>query len=278
MTRKHLILTLLLAGLLAPVTQAAPAPSSITWFPQTKGQQYQTYGLFIDNQSTLATLSGGSVWLSVAGGAALAEMHQFASEPQLTFSASVNAGSKRFNNRVTGQTIDSRLMVSWDTQWNEDFLVRIGYSHSSGHVVDDVYDKALEPPNYDGDALIFRNVFLGFHRWKLGVTLRPYIHTDPRGKVFAADEFFEYYPFWNSEAERPVFFVAGGAEQYGADQFDLSLHLQAGLLFGEPFAKKHTQTTRFVIGVYKGPDPGLKTYVFRNHKTHFFYGAIMFDF
>ena len=91
-----LVVTLLLSSLALPLAWADTG-----LLPASRDEQYRTFGLFIDNQSTaIFEPTGNNVWLALGEEVPLLEKKDWYGSPQLLVFASINAGD-RLNGSTT---------------------------------------------------------------------------------------------------------------------------------------------------------------------------------
>jgi|GEM_PF-4572732 len=129
------------------------------------------------------------------------------SKPQIVMTSSYFANVN--GNRLT-QTIDYRMMLSYDTTLNSDILIRVGYNDSSGHANDDIIDKSLLGLDLDEDNLVLRLVYKGNRKFRFRFTLLPLVHADPKRQWFSSNQFIDFFPAEQKVDRAANFFVAGG--------------------------------------------------------------------
>lgn len=252
--------------------------------PDSRYQQYLTYGLFIDQQSTLILRSGGRAWGALAGSLGLLEFSGWDSRPQLVAQASANT-SFRWNERrdtLLTETVDARVGLSVLWTLDPDTRIVTGWSHQSGHISDNVEDPGLIGPNLGNEILYVRWVLdlpesVGF--WRVGGTLKPFIGSEPGMKAFASDQFLEWSPWGITEtSQKPTFYFAVGLEELGVDQIRLNSHFQMGLWTGNHGKRMEGRSTaRLALGFYHGMDPRMKYAQFQLSRVRFAYFGLMFE-
>jgi hypothetical protein len=254
--------------------------AELEFLPESHHQRYQTYGLFIDNQTSLIYRDGGRAWAAVAATVALLGRKTPESSSQLVASASVNTAF-RIDDGLNPETADARVDLTWDTSLAGDWLISAGYNHTSGHISDGVLaeDQSLSPLDVGIDSLPVRVIYNGNEFLRPGITLKVLIFpSDPRSKLVSGNEFFEFYPWGHTkDTTRGTPYLAIGFEEYGHDRIELSFHGQLGAYFGNHRDSKRASSLRAVLGVYTGQDPRLKFYYGRNNRVTFGYLGLMMD-
>ncbi|NDF16144.1 hypothetical protein EB061_12635 [bacterium] len=241
--------------------------------PRSFHQSLSAYGILEDYQTAVLRQLNRRLFGQIGGTIALLGWSDF----QFAISGSVTSTSALQNGAILTQTVDSRTLYSFDTALGPSDFLRVGFAHASGHVGDDVFDRDLLPLNVDVHSLVLRWVHWASPTFRFGATLSPIYNSDPKMKLFSANQFADFDLPW-LRTTRGALYVALGAEQYGHHQIDTSEHMQIGYRVGERTPKSHVTTGRAVLGYYTGPDLGLKNYLFRGFKSHFFYAGFMADF
>jgi hypothetical protein len=249
--------------------------SNFVLLPESRDQQYRTFGLFIDNQTSgLFLPSGNDVWLALGEEVALLENKSWYGSPQLVLYASVNAGDrlKTGSSTILMETIDIRAGLSYEFSIDEKQRIAVTYMHQSGHTSDDVQDETLVHPNLGNEELLVRYFRDIQDRFRLGGTLKPYFGSDPGIERFAADQFFEWFP-WGTAARMDKFtpFIAGSVEEYGAQAINVTYHAQLGAYIGNHMQPIYKPNVRVVAGYYNGVDPRLKYAQFDFGFQRFYY-------
>jgi hypothetical protein len=280
---RHLRSLILSVGFAALMTVSSSARADWQIVPKNSHQLYETYGLFIDNQTTIVAMPAAQMWGAVGGSFALVGNPDSPAHPQVVAIASVNAQMRTVESgRIYSDEIDVRAGGAFEFAINPEFRLSIGAIHYSGHAADGATDQVLLGENYNlGDNLVFaRGVYdLGPYA-RVGVTFIPVVHAGPPMDFFGANEFAEFFPLGGAdESTKPSPYIALGLEQGGTDQYGLvnTLNLQAGVYFGNHFSNEHKPTLRAVVGYYTGADPRLKYFQFEDKRASFFYAGLMFD-
>src|SRR3954465_2788300 len=78
------------AGVLGMVATGR-ARADLIVLPESRHQQYSTYGLFVENQSAMLQRTGGRAWAAIGNNIALFEFPEMKHSPQLVLAASANA-------------------------------------------------------------------------------------------------------------------------------------------------------------------------------------------
>ncbi len=254
--------------------------ADLIFLPESTHQQFETYGLWIDQQSTLVYKSGGRAWGAIGGAISLFGEKNWKWTPELVLNGSANAAF-RINQNISSlltETDDARVGLSLDFHFEDDFRARLGWTHQSGHISDNLEDLDLFGENLGNEILSFRLVKDLEYKLRFGGSLRAVVSSDPGMKVFGSEQFFEWF-LWGATQNTHRFYpyLALGLEEYGRQQIDLSWHIQIGAVAGNHFLAQKHSSLRVVMGFYSGNDPRLKYFQFKNAKTHFGYFGFMFD-
>ncbi len=259
--------------------QSLPSRSAVLLLPETTHQRFLTYGLFVDNQSSLLFRDSGKAFGSLAGSIALVSFEGLKGKPQIVLTGSVHSAFRLADGAFNSETADSRMSLLWDTELSSDWLLSLGFSHASGHVSDDVLDLDLLPLDVGIETFPIRIVYQGSSFFRFGITFQPtYAASAPPSKMFQANEFFEWFPYGDSgDYHRFTPYLALGFEQFGHNEIDLSAHAQLGAYLGNHRDAKYFTSLRAVLGAYTGPDPRLKYYYYKDKTARFIYFGLMFD-
>lgn len=277
------VLGMLIVSFVGVKTAWAEPTESWTFLPESRHEQYQPYAFFTDEQSALVYRSAGRAWGAVGGAFALADTPWFPgwkSQPQLVFIASANAGY-RINAASAGvftDTIDARIGFNFEAEPAEGHRILLGFLHMSGHVSDDIQDSSLIGLNFGWEEIRLRYIYAGLTNFRLGGTLSPVYSSDPKAKIFSADQFFEWFP--NGLApnrKKGSLYFSAGLEQYGANRILFTMQGQVGVLFGNHDRPVHEPSFRVAAGYYTGADPRLKYMGFYDITTKFAYAGVFVD-
>jgi hypothetical protein len=253
-TRKIFGLLGLLVGLL--VVQSACADWDL--LPESRDQQFRTFGLFIDNQTSALFIPGSdNVWLALGEQIPLVEFKDWFGSPQLIVFASVNAGDRMNDNGTTilMETIDIRAGLLYEFSFDKKSRMSIGWEHQSGHTSDDVQDPSIVHPNLGNELFMVRYVHDVEDKFRLGGELKPYFAADPGMEHFTP-------------------FIAASLEQYGPNHIQLTANAELGAYVGNHMNPYYKPSVRFVVGYYNGVDPRLKYAQFENGLQRFgYFGA-----
>ncbi len=264
---------LTLGGLPVLPTQAF----AFEFLPESGHQRFQTFGLFIEDQTTLIQQSGSRAWGALGTSIALFGLGSDTSSSQFVLTASVNTAF-RLSQSLDPETADARVSLKWETALSSDWLLSFGFSHASGHVNDDVIDKDLEALNVGIETFPLRIIYTGSEHFRPGLTFQPLFGSEPKTKGVQANQFLEIYPWGtSSEFRRGTPYLALGVEEYGHNKIDLSGHAQIGAYFGNHVQNKRFNSLRIVLGGYSGQDPRLKYYYYKDTRAKFAYAGLMFD-
>jgi hypothetical protein len=260
----------LFLALLAPIARA-----DLSVLPESRDQQYRTFGLFIDNQSSALFMpSGNNVWLALGEEFALFENKSWYGDPQLVVTASINAGDRlnSSGNTILMETVDIRFGLSYEFSFSDKSRMFVGWEHQSGHTSDDVQDPDIIHPNLGNEELFVRYIHDIEDKVRLGGTLKPYVGSDPGIQRYASDEFVEWFPWGTAQSfEKFTPFIAGSMEQYGADYIHNTYHVQAGAYIGNHLQALYKPSVRVVAGYYNGVDPRFKYAQFLDGLQRFYY-------
>ncbi|MBC7385528.1 MAG: hypothetical protein H7301_05095 [Cryobacterium sp.] len=274
---KFTIFTMGFIGFLAAPLNSRGADT--TFLPESHHQRYQTYGLFIDNQTTLIYRNAGRAWGALGATFALLGRGQGVEASQLVVSASVNTAF-RLEDGLSPETADARVEITWDTRLSPEWLLSFGFSHASGHVNDSALPQDLDllPLNLGVDAFPIRVIYDGSEFFRPGFTLKPLFESEPKSKFFQGNQFLEWYPWGRAKSYSvPTPYFAFGLEEYGHNSLEVSLHSQVGVYFGNHRDPKRFNSLRCTAGFYSGPDPRLKYYYYKDTHVTFGYLGIMLD-
>jgi hypothetical protein len=260
--------------LLALVAPLAHADTVV--LPESRDQQYRTFGLFIDNQtSALFGPDGNKVWLALGEQIPLVEMKDWFGSPQLVVYASVNAGDRLQASTILMETIDIRLGLSYEFSFSEKSRMSVSVEHQSGHTSDNVQDQDIVLPNLGNEEVLVRYIRDIEDSFRVGGELKPYFAADPGLQRFASDEFVEWYP-WGTAATYSHFtpFIAGSMDQGGADKIHNTYNVQLGAYIGNHLQAVYKPNVRVVAGYYNGVDPRLKYMEFKDGLERFYYFGV----
>ena len=135
------------------LASTAHADLDLQFIPESHHQQYETFGLWPDDHTSLLWINGGRGWGGIAG-----TMAFLGSEPlqtQLIVFASANASYRISPTEATllTDTIDARAGLQLEHTFDEENRAYIGWTHYSGHISDNIQDPSLIGSNL-GDELI----------------------------------------------------------------------------------------------------------------------------
>ena len=254
--------------------------ADLRFLPETRHHLFSTFSFFVDDQTTLVIRDGGRAWGGFGGNFALAEMEDWGWKPQLVLFASANFAfrSNSWALDFLTETFDGRFGVAVESILSPEWRLSLGMLHLSGHTADSIVDPELKVPNLGDDFIVARILYAGFSDFRLGASLKPITNSDPVRQFFAADQFAEWFP-WGPQDSRsnPSPFLALGLEEDGARKIDLNFHAQLGAYVGAHAKREYRQSMRIVLGYYNGFDPRSKYARFKNTRTHFVYGGLMFN-
>jgi hypothetical protein len=262
---------------------ANPVPAQADWglLPKNSHQLYETYGLFIDNQTTMVYYGASRAYGGIGGSFALFGNPDTLAHPQIVVIASVNAAMIfAESGRIYSDEIDVRAGGAFEFALDPAIRLSIGAIHHSGHVADGAVDVELLGTNLGANYFFIRGLYdLGPYA-RVGLTFQPVLHAGPSLNTFAANEFAEFFPLGGMDDRKiPSPYIAIGLEQGGTDAFGAVniLNLQIGAYLGNHFSNDHVPTARVVLGYYTGADPRLKYFQFRDSRLSFGYAGMMFD-
>lgn len=256
------------------------AKADFIFLPESRNQQFRTFGLFIDEQSSVLIRNAGKAWGSLGGAIALAELSEHELKPQLVMHGSANTGfsiNKAADTLLT-ETIDARIGLSVDLNFNPEFRGMVMWTHQSGHISDNVPDADLIGPNLGNEIITLRVLRDINTRWRLGGALRLTVSSDPGMQGLGGEQFVEYFPHEFSEDSHKLNpFIALSTEEYGRSRVELTFHAQVGFAAGNHFLPRKISSMRFVLGYYNGTDPRLKYFQFKRARSEFGYAGVMFE-
>lgn len=263
----------LLSGCFPILFFATLARAEYELLPQSRDEQYRTFGLFIDNQtSALFMPSGNNVWLALGEQVPLVEFKDWYGSPQLVLFASVNAGDRLDGSLILMETIDIRAGLSYEFSFNDHQRMAITAMHQSGHTSDNIQDPTLVLPNLGNSQLLFRYFQDVEDRFRLGATLKPYVGSSPNMMGWGSDQFIEWFPWGTADTyDKMTPFIAGSIEQYGHLAVNWSFNVQAGVYLGNHMKALYKPNVRFVAGYYNGVDTRMKYQQFDNGFQRFGY-------
>jgi hypothetical protein len=272
----------LFAVLAAPLLgmSAPPARADWTFLPVSRHQQFLTYGIFTEEQATLAFRDNRRAWAAIGDAIALVEKNDWSFRPQLIVFGSVNV-SFRENSWLLDfltETFDARFGFAVESILTPKLRLSVGMTHTSGHGADSLLDQDLVAPNLGDDLVVARVIYDIDERWRLGLTLKPAINTDPSGQALGGEQFAEWFPWGlkkNFTGGSP--YLALGLEESGKPSLIVTYHAQLGLLWGNHFGAEKNPALRLVAGYYSGQDPRLKYAQIKHTRASFFYGGVMIN-
>ena len=260
--------------------KTTPVKADVIFLPESRHQQYRTYGLFIDQQSSVLFRNSGKAWGSLGGAIGIAEFTGIDFKPQLTLHGSANTGfsiNSKGDTLLT-ETIDARIGLSADFEFTSEWRGTLIWTHQSGHISDNVPDLDLIGSNLGNEILTFRFIRDIDQRWRLGAGLRTVVSSDPGMQGLGGEQFIEWFPNQFSENSHNLNpFIALGTEEYGRSHVELSFNAQVGLAAGNHFLPKKISSLRLVMGYYNGVDPRLKYFQFKRVRSEFGYAGLMFE-
>lgn len=254
--------------------------AEIVFLPESRHQQYRTYGLFIDQQSSLMLRDSGKAWGALGGAITLAELTTCEYKPQLTAHGSANAAMviNSAGNTLLTQTIDARVGLSADFEFTPEWRGTLIWTHQSGHISDNVPDADLIGSNLGNEILTLRFIRDIDQRWRIGAGIRAAVASDPGMQGLGGEQFVEWFPYQFSDNPHHLNpYISLGTEEYGRAHEELSFNAQVGLAAGNHFLPKKFSALRLVLGYYNGIDPRLKYFQFKRLRSEFGYAGLMFD-
>ena len=257
-------------------------PSHASWqvVPESRDQQYRTYGLLIDQQATLVMRTAGRAWGGLGGEIALIEADHLPFKPQLVLHGSASAAFRlnERNDTFLTETDDARVGLAIHGEFSPGTRATLAWMHQSGHISDNVLDADLIGPNLGNEIISYRMIHDVDRSFRFGGTLRAYVGADPGMKALGFDQFGEWFPTGvPTDYHQGAPYLAASFEQYGRNHLDFSSNYQLGYMVGNHFDPvKHT-SMRAVLGYYQGNDPRLKYYQFKTSRVQFGYLGLMFE-
>ena len=273
----------LFLGVFLGLFQFFEKPSYAEWttLPESHHQLYDQWGTLLDEQSSLLNYGQARVWTGLGGTLPILGNETSLHHPELVIHASANAGLHYNDNlRIWTETLDVRLGLAFEWEYNENLRFSVGYTHFSAHSADGLSDQDydLMAPSVGQESVPIRAVYDLDKTFRFAVTLRPFVRSYPSVRRVWFDQSVEYYP-WGAKDSKTEFspYVSFGLEESGVDSYILTYHAQLGAYIGNHFGKGHHQTLRGVLGYYNGADPRLKYFELRSAQQQFAYLGFMFD-
>ena len=249
--------------------------------PESHNQQYLTYGLLLDHQSSLLWRGSGKAIGSISANLPLWQPEGGGPQPQLIFTADVIAGWFVQDGAFNSDEDDSVMKLAWNTWLSSDLLFSVGVEHTSGHTADDTHSHELDPYDAGIEDFPIRLIYdgaLAEKKLRIGSTLKPLLGATPAILWLNLDEFFEYFPFGHFLGKKTwVPYLAGGLTESGHNRVEMTAHVQIGAYLGNHVEARHFTSARVVLGYYTGPDTREKFYLFKNSRQQFGYAGLMFD-
>ena len=263
--------------LLGPWTAWA---DGITFFPTPRHQQYQTFGLFDEEQSGIIFASGGNAARADLGtDVTLLEASSLPFHPQLTVYGSVDTSFLKKSNAIfdfVAETFDAEFGFAIESELTPSMRLSVGLTHISGHAGDGIPDPSLFGPNLGDDELPIRLIYDVNTSFRFGFTFKPLLDWDPHNQWFGADQFVEWMPLGQSPSHiRFNPYIAMGLDEKGNDGVGLTYHVQVGIFAGNHYLPERDPTVRIALGYYSGWDPRMKYAQFLLAKAQFFYFAVL---
>ncbi len=249
--------------------------------PETRHKRFTTFGLFFEEKSSFLLRNENQALGSFGSSMALIDETSWATKPQLVLTGGVDVVFKTTNyvSNLRTEAFDARFGMAVDLELSPNLLFTTGLLHYSGHLADGSSNTALMPFDLGHDALYCRLIFDAGEYFRIGGTIRGFIHSDPKLKFFGADQFAEFFPLKNlNSTTSPTPYFAVGLEEGGAQQIDFTYHFQVGAYLGNHTLPKRQSTFRLAMGYYNGLDPRLKFAHYLNAKDHFFYGGLLLNY
>lgn len=155
----HLLIVLTLVSLSSNTPVQAEA-IGVTILPESHHQQYSTFGLFIDGQSTLIYRTISRAWAGLGIGVPLLGFGPSELQPQLILTGNVNTALRlESGGEFNSETADSRQGLTFEYPLHPDLRFSIGLVHASGHASDNVLELDLIPYDLGQDSMPMRVVY-----------------------------------------------------------------------------------------------------------------------
>jgi hypothetical protein len=253
--------------------------AGVDLLPVSRHQQYQTYGLLLEDNTFILTQTQNRSFNQLGGSMALLEFPEAKFKPQIILSGTVNAAIRFQGGDLLTETADNYINLISEYTIDDSTRFSIGFRHQSGHVTEDVKDKSLASFNSGNEIITFRWVKDYKNQYRIGGTFKPVIYSEPRLNNWGSDQFLEWFPrgfATNRKSFSP--YVAAGLEQSGTRDLILTQQLQTGFYIGNHHEPSQAPTIRFVLGLYKGIDPRLKYAQLKRARSSFGYAGLMLHF
>lgn len=175
---------------------ALPARAGFLFLPRSRHQQFLSFAFLTEEQAGLLFRNERRAIGSIAGAITLWE-YDGGIRPQLTFFGSVHVSflEKSWLADFKTETFDARFGLAAEAPVSDEVRLSLGLVHTSGHAADSILDPDLVAPNMGDDSLHIRVLWDPGPNFRVGTTLRPLLNADPTALAFAADQFFEWFPW-----------------------------------------------------------------------------------
>ena len=273
MTMNYIIILISLLGVFQNI-------EAQTFMPEKKSHLFQTNGLFTEEGQTAIFNQGGSrYWVELAARMAVLEFDQQKLKPQLIINAgvmdSLRYEKKEFQSDTQDLRIGLALLMTLDPQTR--FMVSL--SHLSGHVLEDIPNKALIPVDVGDESFGFRLIHDYEEHFRFGGDIKYIFGTVGGVKRASADQFFEWMPLGEKGLKSKYTpYAAFGFEENGYLNYYLSSHIQTGIYWGNHLAEKHSEIVKLLLGYYSGLDPRQKVAHFEHSKAQYLYGGLAYEY
>ena len=250
------------------------------FIPDSHHQQFVTFANFTGETSTFVIRNPDRAWAAVGGGLSVVGFEAWTFKTQMVIFGFANVAFHLNEKRdtVLTETIDARVGLAFESAFRSDLRASLGWHHFSGHTSDDVLDTNLVAPNLGDEVLQARLIYDYAARFRIGLSLKAVAGSEPGMKVFAGDQFVEWFPFGTASTYgKPTPYIAVGVEEWGVNVVFPTLHVQLGAYIGNHLRPEHRSNIRLVSGYYHGVDPRLKYAQFLLSRVEFGYAGLMFD-
>ena len=164
------------------------------------------------------------------------------------------------------ESLDLRVGLNWVHPFTKNWFISLGLSHTSGHVVDDSFEKQLEPLNVGIDGIPFRIVYDSQNLFRAGIHTLASLGSDPATRILMGGVFAEVYPFSGKTGHG--LYVASDLYLPERSVLSLSTIEEVGYAY---------HGARVVFGFHSGADLRLKYQLFLKSTQNFWFSGLKFD-
>ncbi|MBC7396817.1 MAG: hypothetical protein H7333_05180 [Bdellovibrionales bacterium] len=164
------------------------------------------------------------------------------------------------------ESLDLRVGAKWVHPLSSHLLSSLGISHTSGHVVDDVIEKSLEPYNVGIDGIPFRLVYDSEEQWRVGLHGVVPLSSEPSTRAVIGGSFVEYY-FTSSKAVEGWLLAL---DVYFPENALITVSTISELIY-------RYRQANLMVGFHSGADPRLKHQLYLKSQANFAFTGFRFE-